>query len=249
MIALRLTKTIKALLIVNLAVFILQQILRRGLGINLIDFFGLTPAAFVLDFHFWQIFTYAFLHADVFHVFFNLLILAFIGGELESIWGRVKFLKFYIFCAAGAGLLYVILQFLFGGIFTPLVGASGAIYGILIAFSIFFGERTLLFMMIFPMRAKHFIWVLIGIEFLSSLASTAGAWSAVAHFGGMGAGLAYLWVPAYLRARRKAREYGGGLTRSERSLKRKRRKKDSHLRLVSNKDDNFDQDNDPKSWH
>ncbi len=88
----RLTSTLKILLAANLFVFILQHTVDRFLGGNFSGIFGLVPARVVLDGHLWQIFTYSFLHGDVTHLFLNLLMLVFIGGEIEGLWGRNRVL-------------------------------------------------------------------------------------------------------------------------------------------------------------
>ena len=105
--------------------------------------------------------------------------LAFIGWELESVWGTPRFLRFYFFCSVSAGMLYLFLassSCTGSGLDTPMIGASGAIYGLLVAYGLIFGERVMLFMMLFPMKAKHFVWVLGLIEFMTT--RVLGAWPA-----------------------------------------------------------------------
>ncbi len=249
----RLGKATKVLLIANLAMFLIQQTWDQFFGGHLLLLLGLVPSSFVIDHYFWQIFTYAFLHGDVTHLFLNLLMLAFIAGELEQAWGTRKFLRFYFFCSTLAGALYISLQtFLWGeqGIHTPMVGASGAIYGLLTAYGLLFGERVLLFMMLFPMKAKHFIWVLAGIEFMTSVFSGRNGLASAAHLSGMLAGFLYLWVPAAIRVNRRLSEM--------RKQEQHRRKKHSNsaLKLVVNNPQNKNPPNleepdskDPRTWH
>ena len=245
----RLTKAVKVLLIACIAGFVIQQTADQFFGANLQGIFALIPADFALHFRFWQIITYAFLHGDVMHLFLNLLMLAFIGGELEASWGTIRFVRYYFFCSISAGLLYLLCQFLFArqGLHTPMIGASGAIYGLLMAYGLIFGERMLLFMLLFPMKAKHFVWILAAIEFLSSVFSGRNGLASVAHLGGMAAGFFYLYGTAYLRVQKKRR--ASGTTRSSRKSSKAR--KDGHLKLVINNEFERDRNakDDPKTWH
>lgn len=247
MIQLRLTRTVKWLLIANVALFIIQQTVDRFMGGNLLGWLGLVPGAFVMQFRVWQLFTYPFLHGDVMHLFFNMLMLVFIGSEIEAVWGRNRFLRFYFLCSSVAGLAYLFMQFFVtGGLQVPMVGASGAIYGLLMAYGLLFGERVLLFMLLFPMKAKHFIWILAGVEFLTSLYSPGGGLSSVAHLGGMLTGFLYVWGRAYWNARRRMR---GMMDRKPflRTGRRKKKRDSTHLRLVVNRED--EDDDGPKTWH
>ncbi|MEO5970550.1 MAG: rhomboid family intramembrane serine protease [Bdellovibrionia bacterium] len=253
----RLTPVVKILLIACFAAFLVQQTGDQFLGTHLLQLFGLVPAGVLQQFRVWQLFTYSFIHADVMHLFFNLLMLAFIGAELEIAWGAVKFLRFYFFCSISAGLFYLFLEggILKGaGMYTPMVGASGAIYGLLMAYGLIFGERILLFMMLFPMKAKHFVWILALIELMSTLFSSGGSFASIAHLGGMVAGFVFLWTKAswILHKRRKA------LLAPEKARAKKRRVGSSkHLKLIINNDREFespdsdDQDpgKNPKTWH
>jgi membrane associated rhomboid family serine protease len=146
----------------------------------------------------------------------------------------------------GAGITFLIFQTLFwtNGL-TPLVGASGGIYALLVAYAILFGERTMLFMMMFPMKAKQFVLVLVAVEFLSTIFSRdgGGLLSGIAHLGGMGFGFAYLWFTAFWRARQKTQELFG-----KKSSKSK--KSPGHLKLVVGQKGSEDKkDRDPKTWH
>jgi membrane associated rhomboid family serine protease len=179
----RITPVVKFLAISCLVAFILQQTADRFLGLAVGTQLALVPYGFVVQHKFWQILTYLFLHGDVTHLVLNLLMLVFIGGEIESLWGRWRFLRYYLICGVSAGLLYLLLQAFFwadSGLYTPMVGASGAIYGLLVAYGLIFSERQLLFMMLFPMKAKHFVWILMGVELMSSLFSGRSAMAGAA---------------------------------------------------------------------
>ncbi len=248
---LRLSPTVKILLIACVVAFIVQQSIDQFFGGHLQSFFGLVPRGFLFQGRLWQLFTYPFLHADPLHLILNLMMLAFIANDLEFKWGRKRFLMFYFFCSTFAGLLYLLLQLWVwkgSGIDTPMVGASGAIYGCLMAYGILFGERTMLFMMLFPMKAKHFIWVLAGVEFLSTLFSGRAGLSSAAHIGGMIAGLGYLWVQTRMIIAKKPKPGTGGL---KGRLSAPGKKK--HLKLVVNKgtesENDDDRDSGDKTWH
>lgn len=238
----RLTPAVKAIAIACLAAFFVQQTGDQFFATNLMGWFALIPSGFVLEHRFWQIFTYSFLHGDVMHLVFNLMMLVFIGGELESVWGTTRFVRYYFFCSVSAAILYLGLQFLVdrsGALHMPMVGASGAIYGLLVAYGLAFGERVLLFMMLFPMKAKHFVWILGGIEFMTSIYSGRAGLGSVAHLGGMLAGLAYLWGRAAIVVAQRRKSPGPSSKR-----------KSSHLKLVINRKGRPSQDSEkPKTWH
>ncbi|MBN21979.1 MAG: rhomboid family intramembrane serine protease [Bdellovibrionaceae bacterium] len=255
----RLTPVIKVLLIANFIVFVVQHTSDQYMNGNFIGIFGLIPSRVVFDFFVWQPITYMFLHGDVSHLVLNMLMLLFIGSELEALWGPKKFLTYYFVCGVSAGVVYLLMQvFISGGLGVPMVGASGGIFGLLTAYGILFSERQLLFMMLFPLKAKQFVWLLAGIEFMTLAFSRSGGLSSVAHLTGMGAGFLYLWGRTwYLAKMRLGRGVGHGPSwlKKAKPLKSKNKKKrKSHLSLVVDNDlDSFDQSEDsdsgPKTWH
>ena len=142
-----------------------------------------------------------FLHStNVMHVLLNMLILWWFGSELELRWGRPFFLTYYFVSGIGAAAIYIAGVTIYGLISgdvlplaEPVVGASGAIYGLLLAYGIIFAERQMLFMMLFPMKAKHFVWI-IGLVELATLLDngmTSGV-ANLAHLGGIAAGYLFL---------------------------------------------------------
>lgn len=246
----QLTRTIKALIIVCFVAFIVQQTSDRFLGTHFLSWFGLVPAAFIQSHRYWQIFTYAFLHADVMHLFFNMLMLAFIGSELEITWGRTQFLRYFIFCTVMAALAYLVLQLVIlkDPGYGLMVGASGGIYGLLMAYGLIFGERVLLFMMLFPMKAKHFVLVLALVELMTTMYSSGGPVASGAHLAGMAAGFFYLWARARWIIRQKSR------AKVKMLGFQLKRKKSKHLKLVVNKpreNDSSDEGShgNPRTWH
>lgn len=245
---LRLTRAVKVLLISYLVIFVIQQTIDLYFSGGVLRLFALVPAGVVLKFQVWQLFTYAFLHADVMHLFLNLLMLVFIGGELEALWGTFRFIKYYLFCSLSAGLIYLFLQLLIwnsDGLYTPMVGASGGIYGLLLAYGLIFGERVFLVLMLFPMKAKHFVWILAGVEFLTTVFSGKGGLGSIAHLGGMLGGFGYLLGRATLQLRAKRKG----------DPSRKRQKDQSHLKLIIDNERKpqkrgwDDVDEGPKTWH
>ena len=251
--SIRLTPAVKAILIICFAAFVIQQTGDQFLGTHLVDLFGLIPRELLLYHRYWQVLTYAFLHGDVMHLFFNLLLLAFIGSELEMVWGVKQFLKYYLFCAISSGLVYLGLQVFFlkgSGLHIPLIGASGAIYGLLMAFGLLFGERVMLFMLLFPIKAKHFVLILGLFELMTTFYSGRGV-ASVAHLAGMVAGFGYLWARARFIIMKK-----NHLSLAERT-KRFKRRRSKHLKLIVNnpKQSGSDPDDDdskgapPQLWH
>lgn len=180
------SKAIKYLIIINAAVFLIQMLSQ----INLAAIFGLTPAKIYSDFpnnlyRIYQAFTYMFFHGGFFHIFFNMFVLWMFGTEIEYSWGSKRFVKFYIGCGLGGALMSLIFNY---GLSIPIVGASGAIYGILAAYWIMFPQRYLLLFFMFPMKVRYAIPMLAILNFLA-----AGPYVAhLAHLGGALVGLIYL---------------------------------------------------------
>jgi membrane associated rhomboid family serine protease len=121
----------------------------------------------------------------------NMLFLYLLGGDLERHWGGRRFLRYYLICGIGAGVVVAVAGKL-GGVGIPTIGASGAIYGLLLAYGIVFAERTVLFMLIFPMKARTLSWILFGVAFFSTWDPRGSGVSHVAHLGGMVVGYLYL---------------------------------------------------------
>jgi len=181
-----LSPMVKRLIIVNAAVWFVGIIILQRLLFDqpyLFQWFGLTPLRVVQDFFVWQPFTYMFLHSSgAFHVLFNMLFLWFMGSELEGTWGGRFFLFYYLICGFGAGVLYtglITLYYLVTNDFAPLtfpvVGASGAIFGVLLAYGILFGHRIVYFFGIFPMQARYFVLILGGFEFMMLISEGLGS--------------------------------------------------------------------------
>ncbi len=241
-----LTPVVKVLVITCAVVWLFGQlIIDRFLlgGGFFVSYFALIPNLVVQKFFIWQLLTYAFLHsASPFHIILNLLALWWLGSELEQRWGARFFLTYYLVCAVGSAFLYVTIVLIYalaGGsvtaMLTPVMGASGAIFGLLLAYGIIFGERIVHFMMIFPMKAKYFVMILGGIEVVNLL-NTGVAGSEVAslaHLGGIVSGFVFLSIHTRLKQKK-----GSPKAQSSKAGK---------LKLVINNEKK--KDGNPKYWN
>jgi membrane associated rhomboid family serine protease len=185
---------VKWLLIVNVGLFVAYYFaVRTGFG-EIFEAFGLMPRAVVELFAIWQLFTYMFLH-DPFgltHILFNMLTLWMFGADLERTWGTKRFLQYYFLCGVGAAVCVVVGNLMFGNMNSRTIGASGAIYGLLLAFGMMFPDTVVLFSFLFPIKAKYFVMIMGAISFLMTFGSTGSGVSHVAHLGGMVFGYFYL---------------------------------------------------------
>lgn len=167
------TDAIKILVSVNFGIFLLQTVARtEGLFFPL---FGLVPKMVWSEFMIWQPFTYLFFHGGIWHVLINMFVLWMFGSELERIWGKGHFLKFYFVTGVGAGLVTMI----FGlNSMTPIVGASGAVYGVLLAYGLTYPNRTVYLYGIIPIKS---LWFVIGIGVIAFMSSFDNV-SQISHF-------------------------------------------------------------------
>ncbi|PYS95353.1 MAG: DUF1751 domain-containing protein [Acidobacteria bacterium] len=185
----RITPGIKGLIIANVCVFILQKLgALVGDDTSIERIFGLTPTLVYHNLWLWQVVTYMFLHAPdwLWHLLLNMLMLWMFGTEVERAWGTRAFVKYYFICGIGAALVTCL--------FFPnstTIGASGAVFGVMLAYGLMFPTRQILLWLLFPMRAISFVLICIGIE-LFSLASLQDGVAHFAHLGGMLFGYLYL---------------------------------------------------------
>jgi membrane associated rhomboid family serine protease len=184
---------IKILLIANVAIYLLQFF---GADRFLLQYFALRPASLFSMFAVWQLVTYMFLHGSMWHILFNMLALWMFGKELEATWGTRGFLRYYFFCGIGAGLCIVLANYLFpGGNPSGItLGASGAIYGILLASAVLWPDRIIYFNFLFPIKMKYFVMIYAAIAFLGSTNMNSGV-SDIGHLGGLLCGWIYLKTP------------------------------------------------------
>ncbi len=166
----------------------------------LTKYFALNPILTIGDhnnFYIWQLLTYQFMHANLSHIFFNMLMLWMFGMEIENIMGSKKFLIFYLACGFGAGLIQLFLSPLFEGGMGPTIGASGAVFGVMIAFAMYFPDRYVFLYFLIPVKAKYLIAFLVVIEFMS-----VGNQSIVAHLAHIGGAITAFFFILYDRRKR-----------------------------------------------
>jgi membrane associated rhomboid family serine protease len=193
---------IKNLLIINAVVFFLTiiaeqlkfsgvpgwYIIYRWFALNPIS--GVDPAGQPFNFQVWQLITYQFLHANFSHILFNMIGLWMFGMEIENLWGSRKFLYFYLLCGVAAGLFHLFLSPLLGEVAFTL-GASGAIFGVLVAFGLFFPNRYIFLYFFIPVKAKYLIGFFVILEFLM-VNNGGGNVAHLAHLGGALAGFIFI---------------------------------------------------------
>jgi len=176
---------VKWLIIVNVIVYVFQM----SVGENFFYLFSLVPYLVTRKLFLWQFVTYMFLHGGLFHIAMNLFVLWMFGKPIEAAWGTKEFLKYYIICGIGAG-IFIFLTSVNSQI--PVVGASGAIYGLLVAFAMLYPDSVIYLYFLFPIKAKHFA-ILIGvIAFLSGISGTKTNIAHFGHLGGLIVGYLYL---------------------------------------------------------
>ena len=181
-----LTPVIKNLLIANGVIFILSM--NRSLYGSLLNQFAIIPYEVFHSFKIWQVFTYMFFHAGFMHIFFNMFMLWMFGTELEHIWGSKQFLKFYLICGIGAGLFILFLS----PANSYTLGASGAVYGIMVAFAVLNPDRLIYIYFLFPVKVKYMVGFLMLISFFSTLGASSSNISHAGHLGGGLIGYIYL---------------------------------------------------------
>jgi membrane associated rhomboid family serine protease len=204
---------IKWLLISNAAMFLLPRIIFANLN-GLHSYLGLVPGRIWGDFYLWQLVTYMFLHGSMWHILMNMFILWMFGAELERTWGSREFARFYFIAGIGAGIINVVFAALRPEMtWIPIIGASGAIYGILVAYAMLFPERYVYVYFLFPVKVKYLVIFLVAIEFFSTYQADGVAH--FAHLGGALVGFLYLryswrwklrgWSPGDMFRRLKAK--------------------------------------------
>lgn len=192
------TPAVKALLITNVALYLLTLMSPA----YIISTLGLSPAAVFGEARIWQVVSYNFIHSpgSVSHILLNMLAVWMFGVELERRWGTPFFTKFYFVCGIGAGVSTLLVSLLPFDATAPLyytttIGASGAVYGVLMAWALIFPHREILFMFLFPLKARVFVLIVGAIAFLSALSAAGGPVASVAHLGGLVTGWLYLKGP------------------------------------------------------
>lgn len=182
---------IKWLLIANLAVFVAQNLLgvpfAQVFGLRIEQVFGLRPSWIVERGWAWQGVTYMFLHGGLFHLLFNMFMLWMFGADVEHAWGRPRFLHYYFVCGLAAALASFVT-----GYDSLIIGASGAVLGVLVAFAMLFPDRRVFIWFLFPIRAKYLVLGLAGLELMYLMSQPGDGIAHAAHVGGLLAGYAQI---------------------------------------------------------
>ena len=241
-----LTRVTKYIIITCVSVFFIDLVLSSLTRIELISYFGLIPAM-VRDGYVYQLLTYIFLHGNPLHILLNMLILWYFGAEIEMRMGEWGFLKYFLLCGIGAGALNFgvnILTLSGDDLLVPIIGASGAVYAVLVAYGIFFGERYFLVFFIFPMKAKYFVMIIAAIELLMGLKPNPEQNVAhFAHLGGMLVGAIYIYF-TYIRPSSR------GGRRDKRDIAREKLKRQFKLIVNQGDDEGGGGDNSgPTYWN
>lgn len=199
---------IKFMLISNVVIFFLQRFFLPMLKIGTVHLdyyflqlfalqpiFGIAPelVRYVGDFYPWQVITYMFMHGDFGHIFFNMFALWMFGVEIENLWGSKKFLIYYFLCGISAAVANLFIAPLFSTV-GPTIGASGAVYGVLVAFAFLFPNRHIYLYFLLPIKAKYLIIFYIALEVIYVASNQATGIAHIAHLGGAVAGLIYLFA-------------------------------------------------------
>jgi membrane associated rhomboid family serine protease len=186
------TPAVKILLYVNIGAYLASLFYSP-----ILDWFGLQPQDVVEKYRLWQPVTYMFLHArGPSHILFNMLILWMFGVELERTWGTPFFVKYYFVTGVGAGLVSIAACFLpFQATHAlyvhNIVGASGALFGLLLAYAVYWPNRPILMFLFFPVPAKYFVMILGAINLIMTVDGGGGV-ATITHLGGLAVGYIYL---------------------------------------------------------
>jgi membrane associated rhomboid family serine protease len=195
---------IKNLLIINGVIFFVQilleqvkfdgypgwYIINKWFALN--PLYGIDPAGKPFNFQVWQLISYQFMHGNFSHIFFNMFALWMFGMEIENMWGSKKFLYFYLLCGVVAGLCHLFLSPLFGYSSAYTLGASGAIYGVLVGFAMFNPNRYIFLYFLLPIKAKYLIIGIILLDFI--FINSGDSVARLAHLGGALTGAVFILV-------------------------------------------------------
>jgi membrane associated rhomboid family serine protease len=233
------TGTVKLLILITSAVFLVTyvpvQLMPttfgfRGMPLGT-DYFGLIPYDVTHHLVIWQLATYLFLHAGWAHIIFNCLALWMFGYELERTWGSRRFLFYFFLTGVGAALFNVLLDPMGT---TPVIGNSGAVYGILLAYGVLFPDRPIFLYFVIPVKAKWFVLIMGLVELWMSLTQPGSGIAHIAHLGGMLFGYLYLRRVRGARGRRPGFDLRGHYEEWRRA--RLRRKFEVYMQKHDQKD-------------
>ena len=189
------TPVVKALILANIAGFVGTWLTSSLVDLLLV--LGLRPLDILTRFQLWRPVTYLFLHENILHLLFNMLALWMFGVEMERRWGSKYFLKYYFVCGIGAAVTVLIVSLLpfeaFSDVYSSVtVGASGAIYGVLLAFGLYFPTRPILMFFVFPVPAKYAVMIMGAMALYASMGGQGDGVAHAAHLGGLVVGYLFL---------------------------------------------------------
>lgn len=231
----QITLLMKAIILCLWTIFLAQQFLTHWAGVSLVGLWGLSPEAWSQPLSYWKSLTYAWVHPHFFHLLFNSMLLAWTGSALQKRLGLPLLLGLYGVCSLTELFGYPFLSWLLPSGFSlgaPLVGLDGFLYGLLGLYALLFGNQTLVFLWVLPLKAKHFLFFWMGFEGLLQLAQRTHLAATLTHF--LCAFTCLLGLGAWLFWKKNR-----GAPPQGRSLASGRR---SSLRLVTSEEE-------PKTWH
>jgi membrane associated rhomboid family serine protease len=216
------------IVLANVIVYFLQQIFSA----QFTQFFALTPRMLVEQYYVWQVFTYMFLHFNLWHLLFNMFIVWMFGSSLESIWGKKRFLEYYVACGIGGAVFSIF--FAYNHL---TLGASAAGFGLLLAYAMLFPDNFIYIWFLFPVKAKHLVLFIAVLQLLQGISGPTGI-AYFAHLGGMAAGLFFFrkemsYWRLFSRSKRAWRSYSSN--RESEWENQERQKVDSILDKIANK--------------
>jgi membrane associated rhomboid family serine protease len=183
------TTSLKKIIVFTSVVYIIQ-LFGNIVAPGVIEYtFGIHHIGFIHEFKLWQPVTYMFLHGNFFHIFFNMFALWMFGCDLEELFGSKNFMRFYLYSGIGAGIGIAFMNYYIyatNGYNPVTIGASGAIYAILLAYGMIWPNREVLLYFIFPIKMKYLVLLFGGIEFFGTIASAQGLGGNVSHIGHLG---------------------------------------------------------------
>ncbi len=223
-------------------VFLLSSIAGKFMGVHLAPLLGLSGAGIGQGL-IYQFLTYPFMTSSFMGVIFNALILWFMGSDLENQWGRKFYLQFFAFIVLTTGPIFILLSVVFpsfGG--SALMGMSGFAYALLLSYGIIYPERQMLFMMIFPVKAKYFCMLIVGILLYMGIFSSAGATS-LTHLVAIFTGFAFLRYKSW-------KSQGGSVAKNIKEAQRQKMKKKLYIVKDDDKKDGEEKPDpkNPKFW-
>jgi membrane associated rhomboid family serine protease len=178
---------VKNLILANVVIW-LMMIINANLRFFILDQFALSRYGVLHQFKVWQLVSYMFLHdpSGIMHILFNMIFLWMFGAELENEWGTREFLRYYFVTGIGAGIINILLSS------SPTIGASGAIYGVMLAYALRYPDRYVYLYFLFPVKMKYFVGFLVMVAFFSTFGSYGDGIAHAAHLGGIVIGYVYL---------------------------------------------------------